>query len=139
MRLVVFDIDGTLTETMAVDTECFLRAFEEVFGFVKIDPDWSRYRHATDPGILNELIQVRRGRSPSAGEVAQFRNHFLALLEAAAAAARFRPIPGAGDMLRRLSSDPGFQVALATGAWSASARLKLFWACIRCVSGDKGW
>ena len=33
MRLVMFDIDGTLTDTMNVDVLCFVRAFAEVCGF----------------------------------------------------------------------------------------------------------
>jgi beta-phosphoglucomutase-like phosphatase (HAD superfamily) len=37
MQLVMFDIDGTLTETMKVDEECFVRSFAEVFGFTDID------------------------------------------------------------------------------------------------------
>jgi len=32
MHLVMFDIDGTLTETMKVDEECFVRSFKDVFG-----------------------------------------------------------------------------------------------------------
>ena len=38
MHLVIFDIDGTLTETMKVDEECFVRSFNDVFGF-------DRHRH----------------------------------------------------------------------------------------------
>jgi beta-phosphoglucomutase-like phosphatase (HAD superfamily) len=52
MHLVMFDIDGTLTETMKVDEECFVRSFMDVFGFSDIDTDWSHYRHTTDSGIL---------------------------------------------------------------------------------------
>ena len=33
MHLVMFDIDGTLTETMKIDEECFVRSFKDVFGF----------------------------------------------------------------------------------------------------------
>jgi beta-phosphoglucomutase-like phosphatase (HAD superfamily) len=47
MHLVMFDIDGTLTETMKVDEECFVRSFAEVFGFTDIDADWSHYPHVT--------------------------------------------------------------------------------------------
>jgi beta-phosphoglucomutase-like phosphatase (HAD superfamily) len=43
MHLVMFDIDGTLTETMKADEECFVRSFKDVFGFVEIDTDWSHY------------------------------------------------------------------------------------------------
>ena len=38
MRLVMFDIDGTLTDTMKVDALCFVRAFAEVCGFGDIVP-----------------------------------------------------------------------------------------------------
>ena len=34
MRLVIFDVDGTLTATTKADEECFVRSFEDVFGFV---------------------------------------------------------------------------------------------------------
>jgi beta-phosphoglucomutase-like phosphatase (HAD superfamily) len=40
MQLVMFDIDGTLTETMKVDEGCFVRSFAEVFGFTDIDGPW---------------------------------------------------------------------------------------------------
>lgn len=33
MRLIMFDIDGTLTDRMNVDVPCFVRAFAEVCGF----------------------------------------------------------------------------------------------------------
>ena len=42
MRLVMFDIDGTLTDTMKVDALCFVRAFAEVCGFGR-----HRYRLVT--------------------------------------------------------------------------------------------
>ena len=45
MPLVMFDIDGTLTESMKVDEECFVRSFKDVFGFADIDTDWSHYPH----------------------------------------------------------------------------------------------
>jgi hypothetical protein len=48
MCLVIFDIDGTLTQTMKADEECFVRSLAEVCGFSDIDTDWSRYKHATD-------------------------------------------------------------------------------------------
>ncbi len=43
MRLIIFDIDGTLTRTMKADEECFVRSLAEVCGFNDVDTDWSRY------------------------------------------------------------------------------------------------
>lgn len=56
MHLVLFDIDGTLVESCDFDTTCFQAAIKDVLG-VSIDPDWSRYRHVTDSGILSEVVE----------------------------------------------------------------------------------
>ena len=52
MRLIIFDIDGTLTRTMKADEECFVRSLAEVCGFNDVDTDWSRYKHATDSAVI---------------------------------------------------------------------------------------
>src|SRR5437773_2833277 len=67
MHLVMFDIDGTLTETMKVDEECFVRSFNDVFGLTDIDTDWSNYPGTTDSGIFmvfsrHALVSHRRHR-----------------------------------------------------------------------------
>ena len=65
MHLVMFDIDGTLTETTKVDEECFVRSFKDVFGFADLDTDWSHYPHTTDSGIFHDVFTSRIGRSPT--------------------------------------------------------------------------
>jgi phosphoglycolate phosphatase-like HAD superfamily hydrolase len=125
MRLVIFDIDGTLTQTMKTDEECFVRSLADVCGFSGVDTDWSRYRHATDSGILHEIYEARIGRSPSSDEISQFRQHFVGLLTQASSAAPFAAVTGAPLLLSRLVSSAEHRVALATGAWRDSARLKM--------------
>ena len=46
MTLVMFDIDGTLTQTYEADEACFVQALREMFGFADIDTDWAGYRTA---------------------------------------------------------------------------------------------
>jgi len=75
MRLVIFDIDGTLTQTMKADEECFVRSLAAVCGLSDVDTDWSRYKHATDSGIFREIHQTRTGRLPSPSETSRFRQH----------------------------------------------------------------
>lgn len=65
MHLVMFDIDGTLTETMKIDEECFVRSLAEIHGFTGVETDWSRYKHTTDSGIFHEIHLARIGRFPS--------------------------------------------------------------------------
>ena len=117
MHLVMFDIDGTLTETMKVDEECFVRSFKDVFGFADIDTDWSHYPRTTDSGIFHDVFTARIGRSPTAQEVSQFRQHFIQLLAAASSQSPFAPVAGADRLLPRLTQGGSHRVSLATGAW----------------------
>jgi phosphoglycolate phosphatase-like HAD superfamily hydrolase len=125
MHLVVFDIDGTLTQTMKADEDCFVRSLAEVCGFSDVDTDWSRYKHATDSGVFHEIYESRTGRSPSFSQISQFRQHFVGLLTQASSEAVFAAVTGAPQLLSRLSESAEHRVALATGAWRDSACLKM--------------
>jgi phosphoglycolate phosphatase-like HAD superfamily hydrolase len=125
MKLVMFDIDGTLTQTDHADEMCFVQTLREVFGFTSINTNWASYTHCSDSGILEELFQQRLGRSPLATEISTFQSHFLSLLAAATAAQPFSPVAGARDFVCSLISSSEFAVSLASGAWECSARFKL--------------
>jgi phosphoglycolate phosphatase-like HAD superfamily hydrolase len=125
MHVVMFDIDGTLTETMKVDEECFVRSFKDVFGFADIDTDWSHYPCTTDSGIFHDVFTSRVGRSPAAQEVSRFRRHFIQLLATASSQSPFAPVAGANRLLSRLARGGSHRVSFATGGWRDSARLKM--------------
>ena len=127
MLLVVFDIDGTLTDTKAVDEECFARALEEVFGLVGVTGATEAYRSSTDPGIAAEAFAAHYGRKPAEEELTRLRERFVELLEGEARRApeRFQALPGAARVVERLHREPGYGPAVATGSWEASGRLKL--------------
>lgn len=122
MNLVVFDLDGTLLDTNAVDDECFVRAWREV-GIDCSGQDWSSFEHVTDAGIANALLTGVM----NAGETLQrVKALFIELLGRAAdeRPRAFCAIAGAADMLQRLEG-AGWAAVVATGAWEASAMLKL--------------
>ena len=125
MRLVIFDIDGTLTQTTKADEECFVRSLAEVCGFRDVDTDWSSYKHATDSGIFHEIHLARTGRPPSVVEVSHFRQHFVALLWRVSSNSAFAPITGARRLLSGLAESAEYRVSLATGGWRDSARIKM--------------
>jgi len=126
MKLVVFDLDGTLTRTSRVDSECYERALLEVAGVRDPRTDWSTYEHATDTGIVDEIFRERFGRSPDDEERGNIRDRLIQLFEARCAVngAEFAEVPGAGAFVKRLLSD-GWGVALATGSWRCSAAFKI--------------
>jgi phosphoglycolate phosphatase-like HAD superfamily hydrolase len=125
MRLVIFDIDGTLTQTKKADEECFVRSLAEVCGFRDVDTDWSRYKHATDSGIFHEIHERRTGRPPSPLEISRFRQQFVEMLARVSSDVPFAAVEGAPVLLSRLADSAEHRVALATGTWRDSARLKM--------------
>ncbi|HEY1172313.1 MAG TPA: HAD family hydrolase [Verrucomicrobiae bacterium] len=125
MPHIIFDIDGTLTHSVQADDICFIRALAEVWNFHDVDTDWSKYKHVTDAGLLHELHETRTGRTPAKDELHAFRDHFLALLGQMLAENPMVPIAGAPAMLKHLTGETAYGVSLATGAWGASASLKM--------------
>ncbi len=122
----MFDVDGTLTQSTLADGVCYAQAMSEHLD-IEIDTDWSTYRHSTDSGIAQELF-ARAGRpTPTAHDLEPVRRRLLTLLSAALATdpEACRPVPGAGSLIERLRATPGVSIAIATGAWEDSARLKL--------------
>ncbi|MGH7132102.1 MAG: HAD family hydrolase [Phycisphaerales bacterium] len=127
MPLIVFDVDGTLTQTTGVDDDCFVRAIRKVLGVDGFSTDWAEYPHATDSGLTNGISLRTRGRPATTAEHAAMHREFIGLLNQTLASHpdRFMAVPGAAELLRRIEGEAGWSAALATGAWKASAELKL--------------
>lgn len=126
MKLVVFDIDGTLIRKTSVEDRCFVEAVAEELGEGEFETDWSTYRDVTDRGLVTELFERWRGRGPTPEELARIRGRYGSLL---AERLRARPdqameIPGAAALVRTLVEGDGWRVAVATGNWRTVARFK---------------
>jgi len=65
MKLIIFDIDGTLTNTKEVDDKCFINAFEKTFQLNIKDQIWADLKNVTDWGITEEIIYQRLKRKPT--------------------------------------------------------------------------
>ena len=125
-RLAIFDIDGTLTDTNGVDDDCYRAAVAEALA---IDPgayDWEQAAHITDAGIFQWVAGELGRPAPSKTEtdraIATLGEQLVAVCEREPH--RFAEIPGARAALCALRAD-GWCLAIATGCWGVSARLKL--------------
>ncbi len=126
-KLVVFDIDGTLTQTNNVDGTCFEAALSMEFGIDEIENDWSKYLHTTDSFILEQVYEQQFGRKVNPEEKVRFQRRFLSLLEKEHVnnPHRFHEIPGAKTAIEDLVEDKTWTVAVGTGGWNISALFKL--------------
>jgi phosphoglycolate phosphatase-like HAD superfamily hydrolase len=127
MNLAILDIDGTLTETNAVDEICFLQAFADAHSITEINTDWIQYQYVTDSGIMFQIFQERFARPPADGELQNYKSCLVNLLETHRSrdSSLFAEISGASRALIRLNQETEWAVALATGCWRVSAELKL--------------
>jgi phosphoglycolate phosphatase-like HAD superfamily hydrolase len=125
-RLAIFDIDGTLTDTNGVDDEAYRTAVSAAIEVAPEIIDWSGALHVTDAEIFRHLCTVHGRGEPSAELMSRARAQFVELLTSTLRDEpdRFVEIRGAATMLDRLANE-GWSVALATGGWGPSARLKL--------------
>jgi phosphoglycolate phosphatase-like HAD superfamily hydrolase len=124
--LAIFDIDGTLTDTNGVDDEAYRSAIASAIGVPQDLIDWSGALHVTDAEIFRHLCSLHGRGEPTDDLVARARSQFVETLTTTLEQEphRFAEVCGAAEMLERLSTE-GWCVALATGGWRPSARLKL--------------
>lgn len=124
VHLVLFDIDGTLVESYDFDTECFQAAAKDLLG-VTIGPDWSRYKHVTDSGILAEVIEDLGLQGDSGRITEEIKERFVNRIADYISCHDVFPISGAYEFLSQLVAHQNIAVAFATGGWRESARMKL--------------
>lgn len=127
MNLLIFDIDGTLTDTKKVDDHCFIKAFEKVFGLDIAHYNWSDLKNVTDWGITEEIVLQHFNRLPTPKEYEMMISKFLAELELAYVRdkSQFIEVPGAKVFFETVQKALNLKVGIATGAWEQSAKFKL--------------
>jgi phosphoglycolate phosphatase-like HAD superfamily hydrolase len=126
--LAILDIDGTLTDTVALHQAALEEAMRS-FGFPALDTDWGSYRHHTDSGIFAEAWERAGWGNPAEADrcllVERFDRAFAALLPSHP----IKEIPGAAVFVELLRRD-GWRIAFATGGLRDASRTKLRAACI---------
>jgi phosphoglycolate phosphatase-like HAD superfamily hydrolase len=134
MNLVMFDIDGTLTDTNEVDYACTVHALSEVFGVDASGTDWTEYENSTDRGCIEEFARRHLGRPATEEEAERAKELYLEILvqRSRTRPEQFEPIPGAIGMLEHLQRLPEAAVSLATGAIQESSKIKLGSAGFSC-------
>lgn len=127
MKLIIFDIDGTLTDTKSVDDKCFIDAFQSTFKLDIQDQIWADLQNVTDWGITEEIVKQRLNRLPTEVEFKRMHDTHVSNLKAEKIkdADQFKSVLGANQFIQQLISKGNYQVGVATGAWEKSALTKL--------------
>lgn len=125
MRVVLFDIDGTLLLAGKQVRWIFRDALVEVFGTAG---DLERFDFAgrTDPGIVLDLTTAAGIPEPEArAKLPRMREVYTASLERSLRREEMRLLPGVVELLERLQARPDVTLGLLTGNWEPGAWAKL--------------
>ena len=124
MRLVLFDIDGTLVSDGGAAREAYAFALEKVYRY---RTDLRRYDFSgrTDPQITHMVLgDAGLPAEQIDAAMPHLWEHYLAALERAAPG-RVRVLPGVLALLETLAADERVMLGLLTGNIEAGARVKL--------------
>lgn len=125
IRLVLFDVDGTLVTTGRRTRGLLGRALTAVFGPV---PGLESYDFAgkTDPRIVLDLAAGAGVADEEArAGLPRVREHYLAVLEDGLPAGSVTALPGVAELLARLTAAGEPTIGLLTGNWRRGAEVKL--------------
>jgi phosphoglycolate phosphatase len=125
MRLVLFDIDGTLVSDHGASRGAFKDALHEVYGY---DRDLSVYDFSgrTDPQLAYMVLRDAGFSDDTiAASLERLWQVYLAGLARNAVPGRVKALAGIPEVVATLAEHPGITLALLTGNIEPGARLKL--------------
>jgi len=126
MKLVLFDIDGTILLTDGAGKRAIHRALREVFGTT--GPDDHQFGGKTDPQIVRELMRIDGHEDSHINDrMPELLDRYVGYLaeELAGTDAKVETMPGIHELLDALEVRDDAIVGLLTGNLVAGARTKL--------------
>lgn len=122
MKLIMFDIDGTLLDSTGIDDQCFIQSFWDLHQVDLKHANWSSFKDVSDWGLSRDIFLQFQNRHPEPAELARLKSHFYNLLTKHREA--LKEVPGALRFIDYLDGLSAYALAFATGAWAETALLK---------------
>ena len=125
MKLVLFDIDGTLLISRGIGREAKRRAMTERFGTIG-DLDNHNFGGQTDWGILAALLAPHGFSSADiGGEILHYQASMARHMDAIRDSYRAEALPGAFELLETLRARADVLLGIVSGNTGATAQIKL--------------
>ena len=123
-KLAIFDIDGTLTDSVFVHQKAFHSALRNA-QLTPYDDDFLKYKHHTDSYIANTIFSLHRKRNMTDEDINRFENDVYRLTFKYLKGKPFSEIPGAVAFVNYLHLYTPYAVIYATGSFRKLALYKL--------------
>ena len=124
MRLLLFDIDGTLVRCGPQIGPIFMGALKRTFGQTGNVRAYDFGGRTDTEAVIDLMTEAGLPRDEVEGRMGEVRSHYGDLLERLDPE-QMRLLPGVTDLLEELADHDDTCVALLTGNWEIGARAKL--------------
>lgn len=119
-KLIVFDIDGTLTDSVQIHHSAFREALYYI-GVEKIDAEFKSFKHHTDSFIAKEIYEHASNKLFSEAKFTAFENYLTEKISTQ----KVIEIKGAKQLIEALNKNTNFCICFATGSLLRPALHKL--------------
>ena len=128
MKLIIFDIDGTITDSVNIDDKCFKDTFEDLYNINWNGFNWDEAKKRcgnTDSGMTNSILRHYKINN-NKNENTKIKHHFLNKLNEHIhnLNGKLNIVSGSIPIIWNLLDD-GYAVGIATGSWADSGKIKL--------------
>jgi phosphoglycolate phosphatase len=125
VKLVLFDIDGTLVDCGGQARVAFATALDAIFGETGPIDEYD-FSGKTDTRIIVDLMTAAgRSRDEVLATLPRLKNEYLDTLDRSLERDRMRVLPGIESLLEHLAERNDIVLALLTGNFERGARIKL--------------
>ena len=125
MKILLFDIDGTLILSGGAGDRSLTKAFERLYGLQKA-MEGIKPAGKTDPAIVREIFVRKLNIEPTDEQIKEVLDVYAeCLVDEVRNSKGYRVLPGVHELLEKLDGDQDFLLGLATGNIERGARIKL--------------
>lgn len=118
--LIVFDIDGTLTDSVEIHQKAFTAALCDM-DVKTFDANFKMYKHHTDSYIAAEIYENYHSKKFTTAKMEAFEKYLTERISSS----KVSEILGAKALINRLESQSEFGICYATGSLLKPAQFKL--------------
>lgn len=128
MKLIIFDIDGTLCHSKYVDDKCYINAFKKILNINIENTNWDSYKHVTDYYTTYDIIQRSLNIEPTIELMNRVINTYADELrhKVFQVENKYTAVPGSKELISYLlENSDKYITGIASGGFEKTAKFKL--------------